>query len=235
MKGGLINLLLDDPLMICAALMRFRRELDLMYCPKAKHADHCACAKLKQLYGKKTFRCEYMGCEFYARGFGTLLEREQHLLIHRKPFKCPERDCLFAELGFSSSGDLSHHMQKTHIVGTAVDSGLSNTALSQLPRGDIYRILEDFIRDDQVRLVESLLSIAREIPNFRTELRKLLFLAAATASGDMIAILLDAAETEGDLAFNLNQGLAVAIDAEFLYFKKVARMRCRPQPGSILA
>jgi hypothetical protein len=142
------------------------------------------------------------------------------LTTHRKAFKCPERDCLFADLGFSSSEHLERHLQATHGREAKIDSELSSSSLSRLAPGDIYPILEASISDDQVNLVKSLLPVARDGPEFRAKLRNLCLLASAKASRDMVVFLLDAAAADGHPALDLNQALAAAIDGQNFYTVK---------------
>jgi len=198
--------------MVCAALMWFRRELDLMFCPASEHAAECVCPKLKRLYGERTFQCDLVACQFYLRGFDTLLEREQHIILHRKQFKCLEMGCLFADLGFSTNADLSRHVRATHEQRAEVESSITSSELSRLPQNDIYQILQDSVRDDQLELAKTLLAMIKHEPGFPTRLRRLFFLASAKASGDMLTFILDGAPTNASPALDLEQGLAVAID-----------------------
>ncbi|KAK2927026.1 Zinc finger C2H2-type [Fusarium oxysporum f. sp. vasinfectum] len=209
----------DDPIMVSGSLMKFRRELDLMHCPDRNHTKDCVCEKLTQLYGDCTFRCDYVTCEYYIRGFSNLVDREQHLSLHRKPFKCPENGCLFTDLGFSSSQDLSRHIKAIHKKIT-VSSDIPSSVFSSLPPGDIFLILQDAVRDNQVQIAESLLDIAKNGPEFPNNMRILLFVACAQSSRNLLDVLFNAATTITIPDFDLDQALAVAIDAQNFYTTK---------------
>jgi hypothetical protein len=200
--------------------MKFRRELDMLLCLDSYHTESCSCEQLKDLYGRKVFRCDYPSCEFYTNGFSTALERDKHLTVHCKPYNCSEKDCVFADLGFSSSTDLSKHMDAAHSQRVDGHSNFSITALSQLPKNDIYKILEDCIRDDQVNLVKDLLPLAKIDCIVLEKLADLFTLASRNASGEMVAYLLDAASTDANTTLDLDQALAAAIDGQNFYTTK---------------
>lgn len=210
---------IDDPIVVCGSLLKFRRELDLMHCPDRNHTKDCACEKLTQLYGDLTFRCDYVTCEYYIRGFSNLTEREQHLSLHRKPFKCLERGCLFADLGFSSGQELSRHTKAMHEQIT-ISSDIPSSAFSTLPPGDIFLILQDTVRDNQVQIAKSLLEVAKNEPGFPDNLRILIFLGCAKASRDMLNVLFNASATIAIPNFYLDEALAVAINAYHFYSTK---------------
>ncbi|RKK66380.1 hypothetical protein BFJ69_g15452 [Fusarium oxysporum] len=191
----------DDPIVVCGSLMKFRRELDLMHCPDRNHTKDCACEKLT-----------------------NLIDREQHLSLHRKPFKCPEKGCLFADLGFSSGQELSRHTKAIHEQIT-ISSDIPSSAFSTLPPGDIFLTLQDTVRDNQVQIARSLLQVAKDEPGFPNNLQILIFLGCAKASRDMLNVLFNAAATIAIPNFDLDEALAVAIDAQNFYSTKFLLQR----------
>ncbi|RKK32554.1 hypothetical protein BFJ66_g15323 [Fusarium oxysporum f. sp. cepae] len=156
--------------------------------------------------------------------FHNLIDREQHLSLHRKPFKCPEKGCLFADLGFSSGQELSRHTKAIHEQIT-ISSDIPSSAFSTLPPGDIFLTLQDTVRDNQVQIARSLLQVAKDEPGFPNNLQILIFLGCAKASRDMLNVLFNAAATIAIPNFDLDEALAVAIDAQNFYSTKFLLQR----------
>ncbi|KAI8402109.1 hypothetical protein FOFC_17414 [Fusarium oxysporum] len=154
----------------------------------------------------------------------NLIDREQHLSLHRKPFKCPEKGCLFADLGFSSGQELSRHTKAIHEQIT-ISSDIPSSAFSTLPPGDIFLTLQDTVRDNQVQIARSLLQVAKDEPGFPNNLQILIFLGCAKASRDMLNVLFNAAATIAIPNFDLDEALAVAIDAQNFYSTKFLLQR----------
>ncbi|KAL7764057.1 hypothetical protein ACKLNR_005202 [Fusarium oxysporum f. sp. zingiberi] len=115
--------------------------------------------------------------------------------------------------------DLSRHIKAIHKKIT-VSSDIPSSVFSSLPPGDIFLILQDAVRDNQVQIAESLLDIAKNGPEFPNNMRILLFVACAQSSRNLLDVLFNAATTITIPDFDLDQALAVAIDAQNFYTTK---------------
>lgn len=66
------------------------------------------------IYGKLSYRCSKLGCNYLQSGFASRSQREVHLDRHRRPFLCSEAHCLYASLGFVHEVALNRHISQRH-------------------------------------------------------------------------------------------------------------------------
>ncbi|RKL03447.1 hypothetical protein BFJ68_g6913 [Fusarium oxysporum] len=153
-------------------------------------------------------------------GLAAKAELQQRLMLAHNFFtKLRSSQASHEDLGFSSSQDLSRHIKAIHKKIT-VSSDIPSSVFSSLPPGDIFLILQDAVRDNQVQIAESLLDIAKNGPEFPNNMRILLFVACAQSSRNLLDVLFKAATTITIPDFDLDQALAVAIDAQNFYTTK---------------
>lgn len=183
----------QDPSTVSFTRLRIRRQLEAMLCPRI-HAPSCHCQKLRSLYGRGLFKCDRFRCQYYRVGFDTRSDRDSHLRIHNRPFKCPEPNCEFADIGFIFEKDLSRHRSKTHQYHL---SGMKDTA-SEIPPDqfkseELMRILTDAIEADEVEFVRTHVRsrFIRAEENSSRQLQSFVGAAAKTASPTMVDSLIE--------------------------------------------
>jgi hypothetical protein len=141
------------------------------------------------------------------------LERDNHLKIHNRPFKCPEPNCEFADIGFISEKDLSRHRSKIHRCHVSiVKKTASEIPADQFNQEDFISILRDAIEADEIDFVRG------HYPNVKTLALPLhldlLDNAARTASPTMVDYLLEYTLVYSNASINKARALCSAIDGE---------------------
>jgi hypothetical protein len=163
-----------------------------MLCPSRIHAPSCHCQKLRSLHGRGLFKCDRFRCQYYRVGFDTRSDRDSHLRIHNRPFKCPEPNCEFADIGFIFEKDLSRHRSKTHQYHL---SGMKDTTSEMSPDQfkpkELISILSDAIVADEVEFVRSHVRNQHTSGELVSQLYRFVYTAAETASPTMVDLLLD--------------------------------------------
>ncbi|KIX07366.1 uncharacterized protein Z518_02019 [Rhinocladiella mackenziei CBS 650.93] len=104
----------ESPLNIFSIYGIFYQTLESMLCSGMNHRPGCHCQTLKDQYGLFLYKCDRIACPRHRHGFADKKNRDQHLLDHDRPFKCPEAGCTFGEIGFKSEGSLAQHMDQHH-------------------------------------------------------------------------------------------------------------------------
>ncbi|KAJ5248989.1 hypothetical protein N7468_000440 [Penicillium chermesinum] len=89
-------------------------QFEALLCQTSDHSGNCACAKLKQHYGARLFRCHYVICQPQRISFERFSSREIPSKNHSRSYKCPHTGCAFYSLGFSSPRQLDKHIEKCH-------------------------------------------------------------------------------------------------------------------------
>jgi hypothetical protein len=69
---------------------------------------------LTSLFGPNLYKCPRVSCNFFAEGFSSKLQCQQHEAKHERPFTCIEISCPFASLGFTKLSELNRHMADSH-------------------------------------------------------------------------------------------------------------------------
>lgn len=75
-------------------------------------------ARLQSHYGSGLFKCTYPFCAQSYRGFEAESDRNEHLKIHGKPWKCSISNCPYGSIGFSSKSGLDEHWSRLHILSS---------------------------------------------------------------------------------------------------------------------
>ncbi|KAI0198370.1 hypothetical protein F4808DRAFT_462839 [Astrocystis sublimbata] len=102
-----------NPLILSSVSVQTFQKLENLLCTGTKHADKCSCSALLKHYGTHIYRCIYPGCGM-SRGFQSRAERNAHVKIHSRPWKCSVSSCFYADVGFSSKQDMYNHRDKEH-------------------------------------------------------------------------------------------------------------------------
>ncbi|KAH6850548.1 hypothetical protein B0I37DRAFT_116504 [Chaetomium sp. MPI-CAGE-AT-0009] len=146
----------NDPLDILSALVEFRRHLEHMVCDGPDHSPSCGCPTLKKLYGPRLYHCEKPFCSAYISGFETRTSLIEHLEIHSVNHRCHFPNCVFADVGFRSSDELSRHIKFTHETRDMPDFSISTIELAALPERDRLDMLYDAMASGQFDAVRNL-------------------------------------------------------------------------------
>jgi hypothetical protein len=193
-------------------MLRIRGQLEAMLCPSWVHAPGCPCEKLRSLYGRSLFKCDRFRCEYYRVGFDTRSDRDSHLRIHNRPFKCAEPNCEFADLGFISERDLVRHRSKIHQCYYSVVNTAFEMPADRFKPEDLESILKDAIEADEVDFVRSHYPRSDGFPE--RQYTSFLHAAAQTASPPMVDCLLEYASLYPDATVMKERALRPAIKGE---------------------
>ncbi|KIW32934.1 hypothetical protein, variant [Cladophialophora immunda] len=145
----------ESPLNIFAIYGKFYQTLDSMLCPDTRHRPECSCQTLKNLYGQFIYKCDRIACRHHRHGFDNRKERDQHLLGHDRPFKCPESVCAFSEIGFKSGQSLSQHMDQCHPTQNPVTT--KHPAIQDIDPESVEVVLTEAVKAGEVGFVSKLL------------------------------------------------------------------------------
>lgn len=180
----------SDPLNVFVALEEFRRCLEDMICQESEHRPDCHCAILLRLYGSRTYHCDQHFCYAYKKGFDSKTTRDQHSKIYQRTHKCPELNCVFAEIGFHSLGELNKHNSQAHPSQKPSDhllDGHGSSDLSRMPLADRVQVLRDAVTEDRLDYVNELVN-AQNVHEYG---HIIINIAVHKASPAMLSLLLD--------------------------------------------
>jgi hypothetical protein len=141
------------------------------------------------------------------------LERDNHLKIHNRPFKCPEPNCEFVDIGFISEKDLSRHRSKIHWCHVSIiKKTASEMPADQFNQEDFISILRDAIEADEIDFVSG---HYHNVKTLALPLHlNLLDNAARTASPTMVDYLLEYTLVYPNASINEVRALCSAIEGE---------------------
>lgn len=142
-----------DPLAISTAQISVRTVFEKLLCSKENHETDCSCSQLHEIHGSRLYRCSRPGCFRYRNGFETRAERDRHLSVHSRPFKCDDEKCDFFALGFRTEAQLQAHFLRNHqerIATTAIRRDAFNA------EAEIELFLFDAIASEDFELVRDL-------------------------------------------------------------------------------
>jgi hypothetical protein len=172
-------------------MSKIRQQLEMILCPSKEHALDCPCEKLRSLYGRGLFKCDRYRCQYYHIGFETSSDRDTHLKIHNRPFKCSVPNCEFADIGFLSNDHLMRHMSKTHHTPLSIMNIASKLPDDQFQELDLISLLQDAAKADEIEFVRSHYPRAKKLERWSVHnCRYQLILAAENASPPMVDFLL---------------------------------------------
>lgn len=141
----------NDPLMTSKTLVRIRaRHEELAVEPSHQ-------ARLQSHYGSGLFRCTFPFCAQSYRGFEAMHDRDEHVKLHGKLWKCPISNCPFGPIGFSTKGALDDHWMSRHVLDSAkLTAGLSDP--DSLDVAEAQPILFLLVAENSVALAKRLLA-----------------------------------------------------------------------------
>ena len=114
-----------------------------------------------------------------------MAERDQHLRIHDRPYKCDKPNCDFSHMGFASKARLNVHLQyheNQRKVSVAHVADIDNN-------DDVELILLDAVKADDLDLVREFIA---DVPRYHG---KVLRQAVDSSSCEMLEVLLDACKS----------------------------------------
>jgi hypothetical protein len=177
--------------MISSIMSKIRQQLETILCPSREHAPDCPCEKLRSLYGRGLFRCDRYRCQYYFIGFETCSDRDTHLKIHDRPFKCSVPNCEFADIGFISNDDLMRHTSKTHHAPFSITNIASKLPDDQFQELNLTSLLKEAVKADEIEFVRSHYPSAKKLQGWVGLYCRFHVLAAAeNASPTMVDFLL---------------------------------------------
>ncbi|KAK3297275.1 uncharacterized protein B0H64DRAFT_391813 [Chaetomium fimeti] len=178
----------NNPLGILPALVEFRRHLEHAVCDGPNHSPGCACPTLKRLYGPRLYHCRKAFCSAYTNGFETNVSLIEHLKIHAVNHRCHFPNCVFADIGFRTSEELSRHIGNAHETRAIPDfSRIGAVQAAALPERDQQELLCDAVANGQFDAVRNLAS-----PSVLAGCSTLLIgIAGWNAPPDLLSWLLD--------------------------------------------
>jgi hypothetical protein len=177
--------------MISSTMFKIRQQIEVILCPSQEHVPDCPCEKLRSLYGRGLFKCDRYRCQYYHIGFETCSDRDTHLKIHNRPFKCSVPNCSFADIGFISTDDLTRHTSKTHHTPLSIMNIASKLPDDQFQELDLISLLLDAARADEIEFVRSHYPKAKKLERWREyTLVSCVRVAASNASPTMVDFLL---------------------------------------------
>ncbi len=115
-----------------------------------------------------------------------MAERDQHLQIHDRPYKCDRPNCDFSHMGFASKARLFVHLQyheNQRKVSVAHVADIDNN-------DDVELILLDAVKADDLDLVRDFIA---DVPRCH---KKVLRQAVDSSSCEILEVLLDACKSE---------------------------------------
>ena len=69
---------------------------------------------LSEAYGRNLYKCPFIKCSRFQRGFADCDLRNDHLRSHKRAYKCTVEGCDYLEIGFPTNTDLTRHQQLCH-------------------------------------------------------------------------------------------------------------------------
>lgn len=99
-----------DPLTSSQMLLRIQQQSEVL----AKNTTWSQ--KLRLRYGSRLFKCKYLFCMYNRHGFETIDDRNDHLKLHGKPWKCTIPNCDWFVIGFNSIKGREDHWLHHHLL-----------------------------------------------------------------------------------------------------------------------
>ena len=187
-----------DPLTTSATSQRIRQALDDALCnsptgwlSSGEPGCHENCAHILQYYGPRPFKCRFPRCEFWQHGFQKRVSRDKHEHSHDNPLTCPVPGCEFGLIGFLSERMRQSHFKEAHKSGPPQVS----FDVQDLAQDGVEALLSDLVQEDHVAAVQEVLRtfpVALQANDCRHKLR---ILAAFAASGAMLELLEEPADS----------------------------------------
>ena len=105
---------------------------------------------LTEAYGKSLYKCPFVQCPRFHRGFASCNLRDEHLRSHKRAYKCTVEGCDYLEIGFPTSVDLTRHKQLCHCELT------EDFTFPSVKRASLSQTLKDAIDRDDASAVRDL-------------------------------------------------------------------------------
>ncbi|KAH6626209.1 hypothetical protein B0J18DRAFT_443769 [Chaetomium sp. MPI-SDFR-AT-0129] len=176
-----------DPSVMSFTLARIYKHLEALLCEERRHRTppNCPCTALCRHYGASLFKCSYPSCSLSRSGFPTRAARKAHVDSHARPWKCPDRSCLYATIGFSSWRDQRKHWEELH-QSASQPGGLVSLTQDCFSRDDLKILLFELTKAGDVD------GLRRIVPYFEWdgwEVKPALLLATRMGSLPLVEVL----------------------------------------------
>ncbi|KAF4962504.1 hypothetical protein FSARC_9427 [Fusarium sarcochroum] len=148
-------------------------------------------------YGRNSFKCGVLGCQYQRYGFATESSRTSHERHHQKPWKCSFPGCQYTKTGFISNKMRDDHLRNSHRPVT--HSVSANPEAPDIQDDEeVQPLLFDLIESNQVQAVESLLSHSTSLsPSVQIELA---MSAASMGSASILELFINSGLLYGAFA-----------------------------------
>ncbi|KAL8837870.1 MAG: hypothetical protein Q9170_002345 [Blastenia crenularia] len=67
-----------------------------------------------EAYGKSFYKCPVLHCVRFEQGFSTRKQRDEHVAVHERAFKCTEDSCDYSTIGFARKVQVASHIKLCH-------------------------------------------------------------------------------------------------------------------------
>lgn len=118
LSDGLNTNNLDDPSWFSEVSQQYRIIVESLLTEASLNISDGPDARLladfKRIYGSTAFVCRYHRCPHYSNGFESSMARDEHEVVHKIRYNCPENKCVYASAGFSKFNLLQKHIRKYH-------------------------------------------------------------------------------------------------------------------------
>lgn len=111
----------EDNFKIESRTRAIRGKLEELLSKGCSSETHCSIVKF---YGAIRYKCHKPWCQSFCTGFKRHEDRDQHLLEHDRPFRCPEECCYWNIIGFLSESDLDRHRERLHSTQSTIQFAL---------------------------------------------------------------------------------------------------------------
>ena len=165
---------------------------------------------LKRLYGTRLFHCRKPFCSAYTRGFETKESLAEHIEVHSLNHRCGFAGCIFANIGFRSSDELSRHVKSSHETLDVPDPSTSSIEFTAFP-ADQEQLFSDAVVYGHFDAVRRLAS-----RSVLEKCRSVITLAGWFSPPDLLSWLLDHEYFAISLSKKMNEALHAAIEGENL-------------------
>ena len=102
-----------------------------------------------EAYGRSFYKCPIIHCVRFEQGFLTCQQRDEHLRLHERGFKCVEDSCDYSIIGFPTKAQVDRHMEICHSPSSEKYTfpirkriSLSNALKDAIDKNDVFAVRE---------------------------------------------------------------------------------------------
>lgn len=101
-----------DPTIISKTIVCVEVQYTEIFQRMYRDNDYTPLSRLTTHYGNQLYKCHYLDCPRRLSGFVSRKHCQRHVKSHDRPFKCPVKGCIFADLGYKSEFERNQHLNK---------------------------------------------------------------------------------------------------------------------------